>query len=357
MLQKEMLNKSKLLTLAVSLTVSTLLLPAGSKGAPFPGSTIERGQADKQKVDGSRRGRGRKRMILTTEAGIQFDNNAFLYSQGYIDSSGIAEKSYRYPGVQAVGEYLFPLALRMFVDFGPITASVKSSGEVHTRNSVLNTFSTNASLAWDGPVKIRAAYTFIPYHPIRPTYYASRAYEMLSYRENKVDLTAQVRFWRFRPSIRFSLGHYNYNPAFDNYDATFVEGRLGTSIPKPVRLIANVKGGTVIAAHNTGSDWSNGYASLFVDFRVPVRHVSFGTKAFIKDRVYTTKDTIDTHYGRNDFYGSNSLYIIYEWLDFDLLPYAMYSWRATQSTFPVIDEQKDYRGISAGFDVTWKFKI
>lgn len=299
----------------------------------------------------------RKLYRLSIRVGAVLDDNVYRYSDGYRDTFDLGLKSYRYPGVKSMSDFILPMETKASATFAGFTASAGLTYNVYGSNTNLNNLGYSLSLTWSGPLKLHVAYRLTPRDPIRPTFFATRSYELMSYSENRGTLSAQWTRWRLKPSVDFSMGYYDYNATFDAYDAPFYEAGFALTKAKPVGFRIDVEAGAVTARHHTGEDWSNTYASLGADLHIPWMSWTAGMKGAVARRVYGSTDTIDNHYHRMDMSGDGFGYVKYQWSDFEISSKAGLVWRSTTSPFPVIGREKDYRSWMGGLEFSWDIRV
>ncbi|GEM_PF-6683359 len=289
--------------------------------------------------------------------GAYRDNNVYRYSSGYRDTFDLGLKAYRYPGVKSISDFTFPMETHISADIGDYTAGAGIAYDAYAGNTNLNKLGFHLSLAWSGPLKLKAVYRLTPRDPIRPTFYVTRPYEMMSYSENRGTLSAQWSRWDIKPSLDFSYGYYDYNATFDAYDAPFFEGGIALSRPKRLGFRIDLEAGSIMAKHHTGEDWSNIYGSAGADAHVPWRAWTAGLKGSFTTRSYGSGDTTDTHNRRKDFSGDGSGYIKYRWTGIGISAKTGWLWRTTTSPFRVIDQEKDYLVFVSGLEVSWELSV
>jgi hypothetical protein len=169
-------------------------------------------------------------------------------------------------------------------------------------------------------------------------------------------LSAQLNLWKIKPSVEAAFGYYDYTHVFDNYDAPFYEGGVGAAIAKPVSIKIRCVAGAVVGKPHTNQDWSKTFGFADADIHYPYGVWALGIKGLLEDAVYTTRDSLDPHKGRNDFSGNGNLYAKYRWRSFGVTATAGYYWRATTSPIPRVDTRKDYGAYNVGIECSWEFK-
>lgn len=297
------------------------------------------------------------RYHLSMRVGGLFDNNVYRYSPGYLDTFELGLKSYRYPGVKKTSDILIPLETRASANFGKMSASAAISWNTYLSNSELSNLGYNFSLGWTGPIKLRAVYRLSPYDPVRPTYFALKSYKLMTYSENKGSLSAQWNRWDIKPGVDFSFGYFDYNTIFDMYDAPFWESGISITRSKPLGFRIDGQIGSIFAKKNTGQDWSNGYYGLGIEGHFPMQKFLLGAKGTMKFRNYGTTVNFDTHFQRQDLSGENFAYLKYSHAQLGVTTRFGYLWRNTTSPLRVINDEKDYKAMTAAVEFAWDLAV
>jgi hypothetical protein len=177
------------------------------------------------------------------------------------------------------------------------------------------------------------------------------------YREDKGTLTAQLNLWKIKPSVEFAMGYKNYNPSFDFWDAPFYEGGLGVAFEKPVSAQIYCFAGAAPAKPHTFHDPSNNYGGADADISLPFGSWVPGIKVWVKDLVYTTRDSLpEKHTDRKDFQGDANLYVKHKWGTLGVTAMTGFSWRNTTSPIAKVDTRKDFGALRGGIEFSWEFK-
>jgi hypothetical protein len=295
-------------------------------------------------------GPARRNLQLSANLGLEYDNNVYRYSDGYKSGFTTVSRSYRYPGVKSLSDFVIPMDGKVLINFGKITTGAGVSVNAFTSNTRLSTLGFNASLAWMGPLRLRLGYRLTPYDPVRPTYIAPRTYSMMRYSQNKATLSALFNRWTLKPSANCAFGYFDYNAVFDNYDAYFYEGGLALINGERFGFRLGMDMGKVLAKHNTTQDWSNLYESIDLDLHAPIRTVVMSLKGSLVHKGYSTQDSLDSHYQRRDLSGDGFVSVKYPWQRFAATTKFGCLWRRVTSPFSGIDEEKDYLSWVSGIE-------
>ncbi len=299
-----------------------------------------------------------KAFRFTFHGGLQYDNNAYRYSKGFLDTFDLNLKSRRYPNVQKTWDIIFPLGAQVSLQRGNLSVGASANGNLYSANANLSNMGMNLFMTWSGPLRLRAQYHWTPYDPVRPTFdNASNLYKFMWYSEHKGTLATQITSWKIKPSLDFSYGYYNYNSIFNNYDAPFWESGISATMNQIIAIQIRGNIGKVTTKHNTTQDATNLFLGAEGEVHYDFNTWLIGVRGSILNRGYDTKDILDTHHQRKDLSGDEFFYVkknLHRWAIASKIGYL---WRATQSPRANIDADKDYGAFVIGIDFSWGMKV
>lgn len=295
-------------------------------------------------------------LSLNLTAGMLYNSNIYRYGSEYIDAFEQGQRTYRYPSVKSIGDVVFPLGAEVTLNVGRLTSHIVTSGKVYESNSQMNRLNWSAELELHGRVSVHALYQQTPYLPIHPSSIIPYLYEMMWYKMDKGSVTVQLNKWNITPFIEASVGYDDYNHTFDYWDAWFYEGGAGFGFVKPFHVRITGLGGVSRAKPNTGHDPSNGYGGAKAEIHRRFGAWTPGIVFWVKDEVYTTADSLDSHKSRNDFLSNGNLYLLFKWRGLGLTATGGYALRETTSPIPKIDTRKDYIAWYGGIECSWNLK-
>ncbi len=297
-------------------------------------------------------------------------DNVYHYSQPQIDTFYLGLKPYRYPGVEGIGDgiwrlgvsltYLYRFKRRVFV--GP---SLYYSLYRYVQNQQLNRSLYRVSLEgrYYG-LRASVSYLNMPFYGVRPTYTGvPRTYELLSFAYTRTGLSVSYIFKFLTVRGTYGFGNYDFNPTFDVYDARFQRSGMGLTFRYSVLSVkGDILFGKVEATNlpaGTPKDWSHDYTTFKAGLRLLFPYASPYVSYRHTVRNYTTTNTADSHYGREDKESDLTLGISGD-LPY-VRPFLSYRIRSRSTTAPVpkVDVFKDYREaiFTAGVRVPVKFKF
>ncbi len=291
---------------------------------------------------------------LSTSILYASSDNVYHYSQPQIDTFYLGLKPYRYPEVEGIGDgiwrlgvsltYLYRFKRRVFV--GP---SLYYSLYRYVQNQQLNRSLYKVSL--EGRFYgLRASiyYLNMPFYGVRPTYTGiPRTYELLSFAYTRTGLSVSYTFKFLTVRGTYGFGNYDFNPMFDIYDARFHRSGVGLTFRYSVLSVkGDVLFGKVEATNlpaGTPKDWSHDYTTFKAGLRLSLPYVSPYVSYRHTVRNYTTTNTADSHYGREDKENDLTFGISGD-LPY-VRPFLSYRIRSRSTTAPVprVDVFKDYR--------------
>ncbi len=266
--------------------------------------------------------------------GMYRTTNAYRYSQPAIDTFYLGLKTYRYPNVKSIYDDVITARLGGRWSFGRFHAGASATVNKYIRNGQLDRWSF-ALYGGYSPFEVRVGY--IPRRPVRPTYVAPLTYELLWFSYAYGKLAYSSRFLK----SSFTYGKMDFGAPFDNYDANLYRFEATfRAIPvfRPTLQLAYIK--AINPDPALQRDWSNYYIGGGLDLRKGGLDMGF----LVRRRVYTTSNTLDTHYQRVDMEGKFDLSYRFH-LNRWLYVKAGYTYSFRNSTVPqsqLVDVLKDY---------------
>ena len=214
---------------------------------------------------------------------------------------------------------------------------------LYPRNAQLNRWGVRLGVRGYRPFRYAVEYLEIPHRGIRPTQDSLGTYSLLTFHYRRVTATLSPRRRRTRPEMTLQVGQYDFLDPFSMYDAWF--GRILLGLRRPGRwgvffLAGQVNSSPDPALHR---DWSHRRLGVVLEASWrPVRRQRLTFRAALDQATYTTRDTLDNHYGRVD--RNVSVTLRYEPGRLGRLrPFLAYTYqRRAVSGAPVADVFKDY---------------
>ncbi len=347
---------------------------ASLKAVDYKEAKLKKKKKRKKKKARKRRRRRRtfKHHYVSVSPVIAYmsSDNVYHYSQPQIDTFYLGLKPYRYPEVEGIGDgiwrlgvsltYLYRFKRRVYV--GP---SLSYSLYRYVQNQQLNR--SRYSISLEGRfygLRASVSYLNMPFYGVRPTYTGSpRIYELLSFAYTRTGLSVSYTFKLLTVRGTYGFGNYDFNPTFDVYDARFRRSGTGLTLRYSVLSVkGDVLFGKVEATNlpaGTPKDWSHEYTTFKAGLRLSLPYVSPYVSYRHTVRNYTTTNTADSHYGREDkendltFGISGDLPYVRPFLSYRIRN------RSTTAPTPKVDVFKDYREtiFTAGIRVPVRFRF